>query len=84
MTIQQTSRDAYASINASTTRQRVYDAIATFETITAEDIQAVLDMAGNTVRPRIRELVEAKRVEASGTFGATKSGRKAIKWKVAS
>lgn len=48
---------------------------------TAQDIEQGLDLSGNTVRPRLRELVQAGRVYDSGETRRLASGRKAIIWR---
>ena len=48
---------------------------------TAQDIEQGLELSGNTVRPRIRELVKAGLVYDSGETRVLASGRKAIIWR---
>ncbi len=48
---------------------------------TAQDIEQGLDLSGNTVRPRLRELMQAGRVYDSGETRRLASGRKAIIWR---
>jgi hypothetical protein len=47
---------------------------------TDEEMQAALDMAANTQRPRRIELTAAGRVKDSGQTRPTRSGRKAVVW----
>ena len=48
---------------------------------TAQDIEQGLEIPGNTVRPRIRELVKAGLAYDSGETRVLASGRKAIIWR---
>lgn len=47
---------------------------------TDDEIQIALIMAGNTERPRRRELVKAGDIVESGATRATTSGRAAVVW----
>ncbi len=51
---------------------------------TDEEIGDALQMSGNTVRPRRRELVLSGRLMDSGRTRPTKSGRQSIVWIAAS
>ncbi len=48
---------------------------------TAQEVERDLELSGNTVRPRIRELVKAGLVYDSGETRVLASGRKAIIWR---
>lgn len=49
---------------------------------TLNEIEAALDLSGNTVRPRRLELERKNLIIASGKHRATPSGRLAIVWEV--
>ena len=49
---------------------------------TDEEMMAALNMGGNTLRPRRRELELMKRVWNSGMTRPTKSGRAAVVWTI--
>ena len=51
---------------------------------TAQEIEVALQMAGNTVRPRLVGLRERGKIEDSGLRRETQSGRRAVVWRVAS
>jgi hypothetical protein len=80
-----TSHAAAESIelNAGTLRLKVYDFLLEQGPIgaTDEEIGECLDMRGNTVRPRRRELQVANHVIDSGLRRLTRSGRSAVVWK---
>lgn len=50
------------------------------EGATDEALGDALGLAGNTLRPRRRELEQAELVKDSGRYALTKSGRKATVW----
>lgn len=50
---------------------------------TADEIEDNLEIAGNTVRPRIVELREMSLIRNSGNLRKTRSGRSAVVWVVA-
>ena len=80
----QTSLDAALEIAgvAGTLRRRVYDLLLESEAgATDEEMQMILDLGGNTLRPRRIELVTADLVYDSGETRKTKSGRKATVWR---
>lgn len=79
-----TSRDAATAIKPDTNRLRalVLKHITTSGGATCEEICSALTLAGNTTRPRIRELVLKGQVMDSGLTRPTASGRKAIVWTV--
>lgn len=69
--------------SADTLRARVYECILKKgdDGATDEEIQVALNMAGNTERPRRRELeIDFHRVKDSGRTRPTMSGRKAVVW----
>jgi hypothetical protein len=79
-----TSRDAAESMRptAATLREAVFNYLfgRGSDGATDEEIQIDLDMAGNTERPRRRELQEAGKVRDSGMRRTTKTGRQAVVW----
>jgi len=80
--LQDTSRAAAESIEAETLRGSVWLAIHKegSEGATDEEIAERLGLAGNTARPRRRELAVRNIVADSGTRRTTRAGRKAIVW----
>ena len=80
-----TSVDAGHSIRSIKGHQqrKVFNAIRSYGLtgITAQQIGIVLEMDGNSVRPRIVELAEQGLIEEAGTR-PTKSGRQASVWVV--
>jgi hypothetical protein len=78
----ETSRLAAAAIepHRANLQRRVYDAIVGNGGLTAQEIEKATGLAGNTVRPRIVELVKAGSVIDSGTTRLTRSRRKAVVW----
>lgn len=48
--------------------------------VTDEQIADALQLAGNTARPRRRELEQANLIKDSGCYALTRSGRKATLW----
>jgi len=62
-------------------RDRVLGTIKCLNGATAWDIEFGTGLSGNTVRPRLRELVQAGRVYDSGETRRLASGRKAIIWR---
>jgi hypothetical protein len=82
---QQTSADAGASVarsgRARALERQVFDALEAAPA-TDEELEARVDAGGNTIRPRRRSLVQRGLVEDSGLTRATRSGRRAIVWKV--
>ena len=80
----QTRRDAAERIktDAKRLRARVLNYLigCGAEGATDEEIQVALDLAGNTQRPRRRELVQAGLVRDSGRLRPTPSGRMATVW----
>jgi len=81
----ETSREAAEAIKpvAATLRMEVYRIIqaAGMRGLTDDEIQVALGMAGNTERPRRRELEEADKIEPTGVKYPTRSGRHAIAWR---
>jgi len=53
------------------------------EGATDEQIADALGLAGNTARPRRRELEQSNLIKDSGRYALTKSGRKATLWVLA-
>lgn len=81
----ETSLDAAASMaggKAATLREKVYREISLNGGNTDEELADLLDIPGNTVRPRRRELELDGRIQDSGDRRATASGRWAIVWRV--
>ena len=77
-----TSRDAAVSVreDVPTRRERVFKAISQSSVgLTDLEIGAVLNMSGDSVRPRRVELVGDGRIVSAGTR-LTPSGRKAVVW----
>lgn len=79
-----TSREAAAAVepSAETLRRIVLSAIrgAGDTGLTDEEGQTLLEMTGNTYRPRRRECEQAGLVRDSGRTRSTRSGRKAVVW----
>lgn len=50
---------------------------------TADEIESRLEIAGNTVRPRLVELREMNLIKNSERMRKTRSGRSAVVWVVA-
>ena len=64
-------------------RERVFQAIAArAEGATAQELEGLTGLAGNTIRPRIVELYEANRIRRSGEKRRTRSNRRAEVWVV--
>ena len=79
----ETSNEAARSIepHRGDLRERVFQAIAArAEGATAQEMEALTGLAGNTIRPRLVELYEANRIRRSGEKRRTKSGRRAEVW----
>jgi transcription initiation factor IIE alpha subunit len=78
-----TSREAAHSISGVSRRdrQRVL-AYLTEHTVgaTDEQLSEALSMAGNTLRPRRRELQKRELIKDSGRTAPTRSGRSAVIW----
>ena len=78
-----TSREAAARIEPTRGRLQlaVYLAVkGARDGLTAQEIEEATGLAGNTVRPRVVELVEQCRIHDSGRKRLTKSGRNAVVW----
>lgn len=80
--LQATSRAAGESIEAETLRGSVWLSIhhEGAEGATDEELAERLGLAGNTARPRRRELAQRNLVADSGVRRLTRSGRQAIVW----
>jgi transcription initiation factor IIE alpha subunit len=80
-----TSREAAQSVSgvSGRDRQRVLTYL-TEHTVgaTDEQLSEALSMAGNTLRPRRRELQQATLIKDSGRYSLTHSGRRATVWVV--
>jgi predicted ArsR family transcriptional regulator len=78
-----TSRDAAHSIAPHLARleQLVLDALGNAGGLTAQELEYVTGLAGNTVRPRLWELRKRGLVADSGQTRKTPSGRAAIVWR---
>lgn len=68
--------------DAANLRQRVLDYLKARGPSTDEEMQKRIPMAPNTQRPRRRELQLKGYIEPSGRCRKTKSGRKAIVWRL--
>jgi hypothetical protein len=79
-----TSKDAAADIreHAPTLRAKVLAFVASRGDYgaTSQEIEMMLDMPGNTVRPRLVELREHGTIAASMFTRLTTSGRRAVVW----
>lgn len=64
---------------AATDRQRVLDAIraAGIHGLTREQIEVTTGLTGNSVRPRVAELLAARTIEEAGEIRRTSTGRAA-------
>jgi|TARA_R110002050_G_scaffold10014_3_gene34843 predicted transcriptional regulator len=84
MLIQETSREAYESVNRgkNSMRDRVYDLIKLSGVIHCEAVEITLDGKHQSISAAIRHLVKDGLVEDSGLKTKTTSGRNAILWKV--
>lgn len=82
--VQQTSKDALASISTHVTRLagQVLNRLKAAGPQTCEEIEKALDLRRSTVSARMRELALKEMVEDSGERRATDSNRTAIVWKV--
>lgn len=78
-----TSREAAEAIAPKVPglRGAVLRVIKNLDGATCDEVCDALELNGNTVRPRIRELVQAGRVYDSGETRRLASGRKAIIWR---
>ena len=78
-----TSREAASAIKGKSARlrQQVLDELRR-NPATDEELANVLNLSGNTARPRRVELVEIGIVEDSGQRRKTASGRSAVVWRV--
>jgi hypothetical protein len=79
----ETSRAAAESIkiSADTLRAKVLDYLKSQpDGATDEQMQLALGMAGNTQRPRRKELLDMGLIRDTGKTRATKSGRQATIW----
>ena len=63
-------------------RQAIYDYIKSrgSKGATADQIEAVLEFAGNTIRPRLAELSARGLIHRTGDTRLTRAGRKAFVW----
>lgn len=79
-----TSKAAAASMNASLNplQDAVYRAVAAWPK-TADEVASVINKSVLSVRPRVAELRELKKIVDSGTRRKNQSGRSAIVWKSA-
>lgn len=80
-----TSYEAAVSVQSSAAqqRERVYRYIVANGPVTDEQVALGLELDGNSVRPRRRELQKAGRIVADGT-GVTVRGRSAVRWRAGS
>jgi hypothetical protein len=71
-----TSLQASCLIDANTARMRVLVALkANPEGLTRQQLEAELGMSGDTVRPRVAELMARRLIRPSGEIRRTESGR---------
>ena len=90
MLIQQTSRDAYESVNRGNIPIRtqildLFDLVQFNKSVpnwTCDELECVLDGKHQTVSASIRSLVKEGMLEDSGFRRQTRSGRRAICWQV--
>ncbi len=84
MLIQQTSIDAYESVNRgnNSMKDKVYDLITMTGVIHCEGVEIILDERHQSISASIRHLVKEGLVEDSGLKTKTSSGRKAILWQI--
>ncbi len=79
-----TSDAAAASMrpHAATLRADIYSFVSRRHQVgaTADEIEMMLEIAGNTVRPRLVELRQLGSIRDSGRTRKTRSGRSAIIW----
>jgi hypothetical protein len=85
MVYQQTSRDAFESIQGKPTGELdrlILRAIGSAgeDGITCQAIENKIARSHQAVSGNLRHLVERRLVRASGNFGKTDAGRRAIKW----
>lgn len=82
----QTRQAAGASIQraAPKLRAKVFAAVrqAGAEGVTADEVEVLTGMGGNTVRPRLMELAEEARIMRAPRLKPTRSGRLAVVWTV--
>jgi hypothetical protein len=87
MTYRATSRDAWkAFLPASPILDdMILAALKAAGTLgaTCEEIEETIERKHQAVSGNLSHLVKAGAVECTGTFGKTRSGRRAIKWRVA-
>lgn len=80
-----TSQDAYQSVGdrrRESLRERVYRELEECNGTTADDLEMRLNLAGNTIRPRLKELEAQGRIRKSPRNSLTRAGRHAIVWEV--
>ena len=79
---EQTSRDAYYSLNEvrGSLRRNVYEVLLNTLGATSEEIEDATGLDGNTVRPRLKELEEGGYAFKGAVQRKTRSGRDAIVW----
>lgn len=79
-----TSRQAAESIKptAANYRDQVYRVIRDHGPLSDEAIASRLNMAGNTERPRRRELQQMDRIRPGAAPTITHSGRKCLTWEI--
>jgi predicted transcriptional regulator len=84
MLMQQTSIDAYESVNRgnNSMKDKVYDLITMAGVIHCEGVETILDGRHQSISAYIRHLVKEGLVEDSGFKTKTSSGRKAILWRI--
>lgn len=83
MKYQPTSRDAYASfLPVAAELDRAICAALFSRDQTCQSIEEEIDREHQAVSGNLRHLVEKGLVEESGRFGMTRSGRRAIVWRL--
>jgi predicted ArsR family transcriptional regulator len=81
-----TSREAaeHADGKSAFWRLRVMEMLSIHRELTADEIAAHLKASVLTIRPRVTELVGARKIEDTGKRRKNESGRNAAVWKIRS
>jgi predicted transcriptional regulator len=85
MTYQHTSREAWREMipHAAKLNRQIMEALSEQGLATCQQIEETIQRDHQAVSGNLRHLVTDGYVKASGSFGLTKSGRKAILWQIA-
>lgn len=81
-----TNTAAFNSMSDTTTarlRKLVFHTIRETQGATCDEIEQITELSHQTCSPRVHELMKSGDIVDSGERRATRSGRKAIVWKVA-